>query len=72
MRIYVDGWCRRQAAAINSYIRRDVETLEIQEEKSWTVFGVLIVVLGLVSGIFGALLGEFSDSKANKREKKST
>lgn len=62
--------CRRQASLINNYVHRELNKLEVYEEKGWTVFGVLIVVFGLISGIFGAMLGELRDT-SSKREKKS-
>lgn len=49
---------RRQAAEINKYARGELDWLEIVEAKKWNAFGILAMVIGLVSSAFALLLGD--------------
>ena len=61
----------RQTAEINRYVKGEVDWLDIAEYKKWTAFGVLLLVLGLVSTAFAVLCGDFSGLSIDKKARKS-
>jgi hypothetical protein len=61
---------RRQHAAVNTYIEKKEDSLEIEEQSSWTVTGVICLVFGVMSLVLSCLLGEWR-SASRKSGKKS-
>lgn len=61
----------RQTAEISKYIKGEVDWLDIAEYKKWTAFGVLLLVLGMVSAIFALLCGDLTGVSDEKRQHKS-
>ena len=71
--IYICLWKTnsRQTAEINRYIKGEVDWLDIGEYKKWTAFGVLLLVLGLVSATFALLCGDLTGVSDSRRGRKS-
>lgn len=52
-----------------SYVNGDVPTVELRETKAWTGVGVLMVVFGLLSAFFGAVIGDLTGEEEGEGKK---
>jgi uncharacterized membrane protein len=61
---------RRQILEINKYARGELNWLEVMETKRWNAFGVLSLVVGLVSAAFAMLVGDLSGNQGDENKLK--
>ncbi|EWM22449.1 hypothetical protein Naga_100011g58 [Nannochloropsis gaditana] len=61
---------RRQTLEINKYARGELNWLEVMETKRWNAFGVLSLVVGLVSAAFAMLVGDLFGNQGDENKLK--